>query len=83
MMSYEIQYSKQALKFLEKQSLQVRQRIDRAISLIPKGDIIKLQGRDGYRLRVGSYRVIFDRAGRVLMIMKIDNRGDVYKGGIN
>ena len=54
----EIQYSKQAIKFLNKQPLRIRQLIVQAIKQIPEGDIVKLQGRDGYRLRVGSYRVI-------------------------
>ena len=77
----EIKYSKQAVKFLNKQTQSARQRIVSAINRIPEGDIVKLQGRENYRLRVGSYRVIFDRIGRVILIEKIDNRGDVYKGG--
>ena len=76
-----IEYSKQAEKFLDRQNKLVRERIIRAINKIPEGDIVKLQGRNGYRLRVGSYRVIFDSEGRVIFIEKIDKRGDVYKGG--
>ena len=75
----EIKYSKQAAKFLNRQPVAVSERIRHAIEQIPKGDIVKLQGQDKYRLRVGSYRVIFDRFGRVLFVLKIDNRGDVYK----
>ena len=82
-MSYEFQYSKQAIKFLNKQPLRIRQYIVQAIKQIPDGDIIKLQGREGYRLRVGNYRVIFDYEGRIVFINKIGNRGDVYKGGKN
>jgi mRNA interferase RelE/StbE len=74
-----IQYSKQALKFLQKQDLPTRKRIINAISNLPLGDVKKLQGRSGYRLRVGDFRVIFDRAGNVLCIIKIDNRGEIYK----
>ena len=48
-------------------------------SLMPLGDIKKLQGQNGYRLRIGDYRVIFDRDGNILYIEKIDNRGQVYK----
>lgn len=75
-----IQYSKQALKFLKKQDKSTQIRIISAINALPAGDIIKLQGREGYRLRVGNYRVIFDKHGEVLMIEKIDNRGQIYKG---
>ncbi|MDY6400446.1 MAG: hypothetical protein SPL10_04310 [Synergistales bacterium] len=41
----------------------------------------KLSGREGYRLRVGDYRVIFDMYGNVIYIDRIGNRGDIYKGG--
>ena len=76
----EIEYSKQAVKFLAKQNKFVRERIITAIERVPNGDIKKLQGRSGYRLRVGKYRIIFDDNGCIIFIEKIDNRGDVYKG---
>ncbi len=75
----EIQYSKQAEKFLKKQDATTRNRIRTAIHNLPSGDVKKLQGRNGYRLRVGDYRVIFDRNGNVLYIERIDNRGQIYK----
>lgn len=74
-----INYSKQAIKFLSKQNKSTRIRIVNAINQLPKGDVKKLQGEDGYRLRVGDYRVIFDRNGDILYIEKIDSRGQVYK----
>jgi len=74
-----IQYSKQAIKFLNKQDLQTKNRIVDAIHDIPNGDIKKLKDRTGYRLRVGSYRIIFDKSGNIIRIEKIDNRGQVYK----
>lgn len=74
-----IQYSKEALKFLKKQDRPTKIRITNAINNLPSGDVAKLQGRSGYRLRVGSYRIIFTTDGIVLMIEKIDNRGQVYK----
>lgn len=76
----EIQYSKQAIKFLKKQDLPTRKRIITAINALPAGDVKSLQGRSGYRLRVGDYRVIFDKEGSILYIEKIDNRGQIYKG---
>jgi mRNA interferase RelE/StbE len=42
-------------------------------------NIKKLQGRDGYRLRVGDWRVIFDRNGVVLDILEIGPRGSIYE----
>ena len=43
------------------------------------GNVLKLQGREGYRLRVGDYRVIFDDDGSVLDILNVGPRGDVYR----
>lgn len=42
-------------------------------------NIRKLQGRPGYRLRVGDYRVIFDEDGLVLDILEIGPRGSIYE----
>ena len=82
-MTYKIVYDKPALKFLRKQSQEVRERIVRAIHLLPaEGDIKPLRGLDGeYRLRIGSYRVIYavDHEVLIVKILDIGNRGDVYK----
>lgn len=77
----DIRYSKQAEKFLKKQDLPTRNRIRNAIHNLPSGDVKKLKGRDGYRLRVGEYRIIFDKDGNIIYIERIQNRGQVYKEG--
>lgn len=41
-------------------------------------NVKKLQGRDGYRLRVGDWRVIFDEDGNVIAILEIGPRGGIY-----
>ena len=64
----EIYYSKQAEKFLKKQRTITRNRIRNAIQNLPAGDVKKLQGINGYRLRVGNYRIIFSRNDNVLYI---------------
>lgn len=74
-----INYSKQAVKFLSKQDKPTRIRIIEAIKRLPEGNVKKLQGQHGYRLRVGDYRVIFDKTGDILYIEKINNRGQIYK----
>lgn len=40
-----------------------------------------LEGREGYRLRIGGYRAIFRRLNDVFVIEVIDagSRGDIYK----
>lgn len=73
-------YSKQALKFLQKQDKKTQIRIITAIELIPSGDIKKLQGNEQYyRLRIGDFRVIFSKEGKIISIVKIDNRGQIYR----
>ena len=74
----DIRYSKQAEKFLKRQDVVTRKRIRNAIQELPSADVKKLQGRNGYRLRVGDYRVIFDNVGNVVYVERIHNRGQVY-----
>lgn len=78
---FKIVYSKKALKFLKKQDKSTQKRIVDAISKLPlSGDIKKLQGTDGYRLRIGDFRVLFDVNGLIIDIIEIGNRGQIYKG---
>lgn len=74
-----VQYSKQAIKFLKKQDTPTRKRLVSAIEMIPLGDVKKLHGQDGYRLRVGNYRILFDYDGNIISITKIGSRGEIYK----
>lgn len=41
-------------------------------------DVAKLLGREGYRPRVGNWRVIFDDDGTILMILAVGPRGGIY-----
>ena len=79
MHNMKINYSRQSAKFLSKQDKITQKRIISAINKLPAGDVRKLQGRTGYRLRVGDFRIIFDIDGNILYIDKIDNRGQIYK----
>ncbi len=57
----------------------IRERIDSyARSPALAADVVKLKGREGYRLRVGGYRVIFRRDSDRLSILDIGPRGDIY-----
>jgi len=40
-----------------------------------------MQNRDGYRLRVGDWRVIYDiqKEKVVILVLKIASRGEVYR----
>lgn len=80
---FHIIYSKKALKFLKKQDKTTQKRITDAIARLPKeGDIKKMRGVRGYRLRVGNFRVLFDVNGMIIDIIEIDNRGQIYKKGV-
>lgn len=82
-MKYRIEIDKPALKFLQKQPQAQRERLLRAIQGLPElGDIKPLGGYENlYRLRVGSFRVLYTIIGDMLIVRVLDigNRGDVYK----
>jgi len=47
----------------------------------PSHDIDVLKGREGFRLRVGPYRILYLRQDDQLVIevVKVRSRGDIYK----
>ena len=78
MINIEILYSKQSIKFLKKQNKDNIQRILKAINALPNGDIKKMKGSNSNRLRVGTFRIIYNINCNIIYIEKIGNRGDVY-----
>lgn len=55
--------------------------LDRLVASPPAGDVIKLQGRDEHRLRVGDWRVIvrLDREQRTIHVLRVLPRGRAYE----
>lgn len=86
-MSYTLLIKKQAKKALLSVPQPDRTRIAEKIVLLGKNpddpilDIKKLKGEPYFRLRVGSWRIIFDRDDevRIISIEKIKPRGGAYK----
>jgi mRNA interferase RelE/StbE len=81
---YALQYKKRAIKALAKINEPYYTAIINAIDELtenprPHG-CKKLIGRNGYRIGVGSYRVIYDILDTTLIIeiVNIGSRGDVY-----
>ena len=75
----QINYSRQSIKQLLKISSPYRQKIKLAIEELPGGDVIKLQKPlEGYRMRVGDYRVLFDKENHIIEINAIYHRRDAY-----
>jgi len=85
MAAYILNFSRFAIKELEKINEPYYSSIKHAIiSLItnprPKG-CKKLKGRDGYRIRTGNYRIIYEIFDNELLItvIAIGHRKDIYK----
>ncbi|HDX9577018.1 TPA: type II toxin-antitoxin system RelE/ParE family toxin [Bacillus pseudomycoides] len=83
---FKLIYHKSAVKFIAKQEKAIQQRIADGLKglleIPPEGDIKSMKGyTDLYRLRVGTFRIIFeiDHDEKVIYIQAIGNRGDIYK----
>lgn len=82
-MSYKIVIDKPALKFLNKQNNNQKDRILKAIQNLPDiGDVKPMSGHTNlFRLRVGEFRILYTIENDVLIvrILNVGNRGDIYK----
>ena len=86
-MAYNIVFTKQATKILQKipanNMVRIRQKIEEIAEnpFLPHSNVTKLQNREGYRLRVGDWRVIYEvQQDKVLIIvLKIGLRKEVYR----
>jgi mRNA interferase RelE/StbE len=84
-MAYQITLRKGALKALEAINEPYYSNIKSAIYSLakdprPKG-CKKLRGRDGYRIRVSDYRIIYNVFDNILIVDVIDlgHRKDIYE----
>ncbi len=84
---YKIIFKKEAAKSLNKLPRNVakliREKLE-AIAANPYADhpnVKKLQGRDGYRLRTGDWRVIYEIQNNhlVMLVLRVAARGEVYR----
>ena len=80
-----VEVEPKAAKYLTRLNNPHKERILKALRKLekepPEGDIKSLVGRDGYRLRVGDYRILFDVMADHIAVHEIAPRGQVYKGG--
>ena len=75
--------TKKAARQLDNINEPLKSRIIRALRKLekepPQGDIKKLKGMDGYRVRIGGCRILFDIETDVISVYKIATRGEAYK----
>ena len=81
-----VTYTKRAIKGLRKMPKQHSDKFRAAFGRIAMKDEIglnikPLQGRDGFRLRFGDFRAIYEFDGEQINVLVLDAgpRGDIYK----
>lgn len=84
-MSYQVQVLRRAQKALARMPKREYERVREAIGALadnprPHG-CKKLTGRNGWRIRVGQYRVIYEveEVARVVTVLDVGHRRDVYQ----
>lgn len=86
-MAYNVAFTRQAAKTLQRIPADIARSIRVKIEQIAENpfashpDVTKLQNREGYRLRIGDWRIIYDiQKDKVLvLVLKIGLRGEVYR----
>jgi len=84
---YELKYRQQARNYLARLPRKIKSVIVNNLHQLaanpdnPSLDIDVLRGQEGFRLRMGKYRIIYTRQDDRLIIevVKIRPRGDIYK----
>jgi len=85
-MAWEVRFKPSALREFRDLPGDVQIRVGRRLDILssdprPPG-VQKLEGGTGfYRVRVGDYRIVYaiDNPARVVFILKVGHRGDVYR----
>jgi mRNA interferase RelE/StbE len=76
-----IVFTTAGLRQWTKLSADVRRRIDgrlMELATIGKGDVRRLNGREGSRLRVGDCRVIFYEEADSIVVVAVGHRREIY-----
>lgn len=83
---YSIRYTSSAVKVLKKAPVETARRIrgaleQLAVNPFESPSVKKLTGRDGYRLRVGNWRVLYvlENDVLVILVLEIGDRKEVYR----
>lgn len=76
-----VSFTPSAARQWTKLSSDVRRRIDGRLMEFAesgKGDVKRLEGRAGSRLRVGDWRVIFDETQEAIVVVAVGHRREIY-----
>lgn len=81
---YQIIFEKRALEDLNKLEKDIRNRIWNKLQLCKENPfrfLEHLEYIDGFKLRVGDYRVIIDvdNSNRILKVLKVGHRKNIYE----
>lgn len=79
---YRIVLKKKAKKFIDHLPVNEKRRVVAVIERLPEGeDIKRMKGHEGlFRLRVGSYRILYtvDHGQLVVCVIDAGSRGQIY-----
>ena len=84
-MRYRLSVTRAAESDLDKLPPPVHRRIERSLDILREyprhRNVRKLRGQDGYRLRVGDYRVLFtiDDTNGVISVFAVAHRREAYR----
>ena len=82
---YSYEFKTKALKQLKKLDKTVQEKIVCKLDQISKEEILFSNRRltkfkiGSYRLRIGDYRVIYDIDGKMITVLLLGHRKDIYK----
>ncbi len=77
----EIAFTATATRQWLRLSAAVRRRLDAKLSVFAQtgqGDVKRLKGRSGSRLRVGDWRIIFYVEGNTIIVAAVGHRREIY-----
>ncbi len=79
---FSIAYSRQADRFLAKQPNHLKIRLKKKISELKTNPVpqnaIRLKDSEYFRIRIGKYRVLYEKDNKTIGIIKIDKRSRIY-----
>ena len=81
-MRFDLQFTAAALRELKKLPKKTSERIlakTEAMRDDLKGDVKRLHGDPGFRLRVGDFRVLFDLEGTAIVVHNVRHRREAYR----